>query len=258
MRWAATCTAGGLAAVRMGGVAVEGWEAYGVPLTEAPHQGFRPVKPAGPAFYRAAFDLSEVGDTYLQTRGWGKGYVWLNGHNLGRYWRVGPQQTLFAPAAQDAEESWTDEERRALSFHIEEGYLQAERGELIDGEQARREIQAMKDNWLQEHEHERLLAEVEMLMDRGARRTAEEDTVLDLMVHLIKAYESEHHPLPDPTPHEMLAYLMEQSGLKQSDLVPIFKSSGYVSDVFNRERAISKAHAKQLAEFFHVSANIFI
>ena len=49
--------------------------------------------------------------------------------------------------AQDAEESWTDEERRALSAHIEEGYQQAERGELIDGEQVRREIQAMKDDW---------------------------------------------------------------------------------------------------------------
>jgi Arc/MetJ-type ribon-helix-helix transcriptional regulator len=49
--------------------------------------------------------------------------------------------------AQDAEESWTDEERRALSAHIEEGYLQAESGELIDGEQARREIQEMKNDW---------------------------------------------------------------------------------------------------------------
>jgi Arc/MetJ-type ribon-helix-helix transcriptional regulator len=49
--------------------------------------------------------------------------------------------------SQDAEESWTDEERRALSAHIEEGYLQAERGELIDGAHARREIQAMKDDW---------------------------------------------------------------------------------------------------------------
>lgn len=53
--------------------------------------------------------------------------------------------------AQDAEESWTDEERRALTAHIEEGFLQAERGELIDGAQARREIQAMKDNWRQGH-----------------------------------------------------------------------------------------------------------
>jgi Arc/MetJ-type ribon-helix-helix transcriptional regulator len=49
--------------------------------------------------------------------------------------------------SQDAEESWTDEERRALSAHVEEGYLQAERGELIDSAQARREIQAMKDDW---------------------------------------------------------------------------------------------------------------
>jgi antitoxin ParD1/3/4 len=49
--------------------------------------------------------------------------------------------------AQDAEENWTDEERRALSAHIEEGYQQAERGELIDGEQACREIQDMKEKW---------------------------------------------------------------------------------------------------------------
>ena len=49
--------------------------------------------------------------------------------------------------AQDAEESWTDEERWAMSAHIEEGYLQAERGELIDSAQARRDIQAMKEGW---------------------------------------------------------------------------------------------------------------
>jgi Arc/MetJ-type ribon-helix-helix transcriptional regulator len=51
--------------------------------------------------------------------------------------------------AQDAEESWTEEERRAFSAHIEEGNLQAERGELIDGAQARLEIQGMKENWRQ-------------------------------------------------------------------------------------------------------------
>ena len=49
--------------------------------------------------------------------------------------------------AQDAEESWTDEERRALSAHIEEGFQQAERGDLIDGPRTRRDIQAMKDDW---------------------------------------------------------------------------------------------------------------
>ena len=107
-------------------------------------------------------------------------------------------------------------------------------------------------------EHERTLAEVEKLMDKGEHRTREEDVALDLMARLIKDYEEEHHPLPNPSPREMLAYLMEQRGLKQADLLSIFKSRGYVSDVINAKRAISRAHAKHLAEFFKVSANLFI
>jgi Arc/MetJ-type ribon-helix-helix transcriptional regulator len=49
--------------------------------------------------------------------------------------------------SQDAGESWTEEERLALSEHIEESYVQAERGELIDSAQAKQEIQAVKDDW---------------------------------------------------------------------------------------------------------------
>src|SRR5260221_4643542 len=107
-------------------------------------------------------------------------------------------------------------------------------------------------------EHERMLTEVEKLMDRGERRIPEEDAALDLMVRLIKDYEQERHPLPDPSPREMLVYLMEQRNLKQADLLPIFKSRGYVSDVVNAKRAVSRAHARQLAEYFKVSASLFI
>ena len=109
-----------------------------------------------------------------------------------------------------------------------------------------------------EREHTRMLEEVEKLIDKGEHRTVEEDAALDLMARLIKDYEDEHHALPDPSPHEMLVYLMEQRGLKQADLLPIFKSRGYVSDVVNAKRAISKVHARQLAEFFKVSASLFI
>jgi HTH-type transcriptional regulator / antitoxin HigA len=109
-----------------------------------------------------------------------------------------------------------------------------------------------------DEDHERMLAEVEKLMDKGEHRTTEEDAALDLLVRLIKDYEEEHHPLPDPGPHEMLVYLMEQRSLKQADLLPIFKSRGYVSDVVNAKRDISKVHAKQLAKFFEVSASLFI
>jgi beta-galactosidase len=52
---------------------------------------------AGPAFARAYFDLDVVSDLYLDTSGWGKGVVWINGFNLGRYWSRGPQHTLYVP-----------------------------------------------------------------------------------------------------------------------------------------------------------------
>lgn len=54
-----------------------------------------PYRKAG--YYRATFHLDETGDTHLDMRTWGKGFVWVNGHNLGRFWEVGPQQTLFLP-----------------------------------------------------------------------------------------------------------------------------------------------------------------
>ena len=50
-------------------------------------------------------------------------------------------------------------------------------------------------------EHERMLTEVEKLMDKGEHRTSEEDAALELMVRLVTGYEQEHHPLPDPSPH---------------------------------------------------------
>jgi hypothetical protein len=47
----------------------------------------------------------------------------------------------------EAVESWTDDERQAAKRHIEQGFLQAERGELTGGGQSRREIQALKSDW---------------------------------------------------------------------------------------------------------------
>ena len=50
-----------------------------------------------PAFYRGTFVCDSAADTFLDLRGWTKGAVWINGHNLGRYWYIGPQQTLYCP-----------------------------------------------------------------------------------------------------------------------------------------------------------------
>lgn len=50
-----------------------------------------------PAYYRSSFNVKKIGDTYLDMSSWGKGLVWVNGHCLGRFWEVGPQQTLYLP-----------------------------------------------------------------------------------------------------------------------------------------------------------------
>ena len=63
------------------------------------YETYVPTSKVSPAFYRASVDIAVVADTYLRTDGWTKGYAWVNGHALGRYWPVqGPQRTLFVPA----------------------------------------------------------------------------------------------------------------------------------------------------------------
>ncbi len=50
-----------------------------------------------PAYYRATFNLDKVGDVFLDMQTWGKGMVWVNGKAIGRFWKIGPQQTLYMP-----------------------------------------------------------------------------------------------------------------------------------------------------------------
>ena len=78
---------------------VRGWEMYRFPFTDVPDFASGPAgKTHGPVLRRGTFVLDDTGDTYLDMRKWGKGCVWLNGQSLGRYWHIGPQQTLYVPA----------------------------------------------------------------------------------------------------------------------------------------------------------------
>jgi len=51
-----------------------------------------------PSFYKGTFQADELADTFLELKGWKKGVAFVNGFNLGRYWHIGPQKTLFVPA----------------------------------------------------------------------------------------------------------------------------------------------------------------
>ena len=50
-----------------------------------------------PGYYRGYFNLSKIGDTFLNMEAFGKGQVYVNGHAIGRFWNIGPQQTLYMP-----------------------------------------------------------------------------------------------------------------------------------------------------------------
>lgn len=79
---------------------LKGWEVYNLPpfyefVSQKNYQAGKPVD--GPAYYKATFRLDKTGDTFLDMQTWGKGMVWVNGHAMGRFWEIGPQQTLYMP-----------------------------------------------------------------------------------------------------------------------------------------------------------------
>ncbi|GAE82746.1 beta-galactosidase [Bacteroides reticulotermitis JCM 10512] len=80
---------------------LKNWTVYNLPVdyTFAKNKNYRDQKtlPSMPAYYKATFKLNKVGDTFLDMSTWGKGMVWVNGRAMGRFWEIGPQQTLFMP-----------------------------------------------------------------------------------------------------------------------------------------------------------------
>jgi beta-galactosidase len=93
-------TKGIIAPVVLNGEALTGnWRMYKLPFDQAPDLATYPAKNTvgQPTLYTATFKVTQPGDTFLDMRGWGKGIVFVNGHHLGRYWKIGPQQTLYLP-----------------------------------------------------------------------------------------------------------------------------------------------------------------
>ncbi|MEV3991781.1 beta-galactosidase family protein [Streptomyces sp. NPDC049837] len=63
----------------------------------APAPGGGPGPGGGAGLYRMVVEVAGAGDAALELPGWTRGFVWLNGFCLGRYWGVGPQESLFVP-----------------------------------------------------------------------------------------------------------------------------------------------------------------
>ena len=74
------------------------WKMYKIPFDKVPNLA---SKKEGygkglPVVYSGQFNIDKVGDTFLDMREWGKGIVFVNGINLGRYWKVGPTAHIIS------------------------------------------------------------------------------------------------------------------------------------------------------------------
>lgn len=81
---------------------LKGWQIYCLPddyksQTEMKYVAINEQNKNCRGNYRATFKLSKVGDTFINLEKFGKGQVYVNGHAIGRFWEIGPQQTLYMP-----------------------------------------------------------------------------------------------------------------------------------------------------------------
>jgi HTH-type transcriptional regulator/antitoxin HigA len=108
-----------------------------------------------------------------------------------------------------------------------------------------------------DEECERLTTELGRL-DERERLSPEESELAELLTMLINEYEECRYPIRKASPRQTLKHLMEARNLAQKDLWKLFGSKGITSEVCHGKRSISKAHARKLAEFFHVNVELFI
>ena len=105
-------------------------------------------------------------------------------------------------------------------------------------------------------EHEAALARIERIF--GAAPGTPEGDELELLVHLVEAYEANHHPIEPPDPVEAIKFRMEQEGLKQKALVPFLGSKSKVSEVLNGKRPLSLAMIRALHKGLGIPAHVLI
>ncbi|MEO6232457.1 MAG: beta-galactosidase family protein [Ferruginibacter sp.] len=90
--------------VTLNGMTLMNWETTLLPMDEKFIASKKPVKVQANedkpcTFFEGNFALSDTGDIYFDMSNYFKGMVYINGHNLGRYWNIGPQQRLYCPAS---------------------------------------------------------------------------------------------------------------------------------------------------------------
>ena len=99
---------------------------------------------------------------------------------------------------------------------------------------------------------------LERLLFPERKLSVEEDAMAKVLLHLIDVYEIRTAIPPKTTPRELLQHLMEQRHLKQRDLAGVLGTASVVSEVLSGKREINARQARRLADYFELSADLFV
>ncbi len=110
-----------------------------------------------------------------------------------------------------------------------------------------------------DRDYKRRVQIMDELLDRvGANESHRLMPLLNLVAKEVKTYEAKHHTLPEASPAAVLAYLMEEHNLKQTDLAEELGGQSIVSAILNGKRELNTRQIRALAARFNVSPAVFL
>lgn len=108
-------------------------------------------------------------------------------------------------------------------------------------------------------EYKAAVAEVEQLLDANPKKGTREYERLEFLSVLIEAYDDRHVPqLRDPTPQEIVDFMLDQKDMKRADLAEIMGGRSRVSDFFRGVRSLSTGQIKALRELLGIPADLLL
>lgn len=105
-------------------------------------------------------------------------------------------------------------------------------------------------------DHKAALRKIEELW--GAKLGTPEDQLLDVLATLIDAYESEHYPIAESEPVDVIKVHMEMTGRSQRDLAALLGSASRASELLNRKRGLTMEMAYKLHKEWGIPSDALI
>lgn len=109
-----------------------------------------------------------------------------------------------------------------------------------------------------EHDYEKALERIDALMDLDPELGTPPSDELEILVLLVEKYEEKQWKIDTPDPIEAIKYRMQEMGLKQKDLIPLFGSKSKVSEVLNRKIGLSLAMISNISSKLHIPLEVLI